>query len=123
MNREVCGQCDAPLVLCECFDILTYKRWCNHCKDHVNEKIHHETCEFARLKKENKENNMKVDIPMEQVYEIVRKVLQEAFDDNRYSLEDTWPDTELLSALDRVIEYFSTEKQYLDWRKTVDSHT
>lgn len=66
---------------------------------------------------------MKVDIPMEQIYEIVRKVLQEAFEDNRYSLEDTWPDTELLSALDRVIEYFSTEKQYLDWRKTVDSHT
>ena len=66
---------------------------------------------------------MKVDIPMEQIYEIVRKVLQEAFEDNRYSLEDTWPDAELLSALDRVIEYFSTEKQYSDWRKSVDSHT
>lgn len=31
-------------------DIFTHKRWCNHCKDHVDLTKHHETCEFARLK-------------------------------------------------------------------------
>lgn len=55
MNREVCGQCGAPVDLCECFDIFSYARWCNHCKNHVNEKLHHETCEFAALQKEVKE--------------------------------------------------------------------
>lgn len=31
-------------------DIFTHKRWCNHCKDHVDLNKHHETCEFAALK-------------------------------------------------------------------------
>ena len=51
MNREVCAQCDAPVDLCDCF-ILNHARWCNHCKNHVNAKLHHETCEFAALQKE-----------------------------------------------------------------------
>ena len=33
-------------------DIYTHARWCNHCNDHVNTTTHHETCEFAALKKE-----------------------------------------------------------------------
>lgn len=36
-------------------DILTHKRWCNHCKDHVDLNVHYETCEFAALQKEVKE--------------------------------------------------------------------
>ena len=32
--------------------ILTHKRWRNHCKDHVDLNVHHETCEFAALQKE-----------------------------------------------------------------------
>lgn len=51
MNREVCGQCDAPVELCGCF-ILNHARWCNHCKFHVNVQTHHESCEFAALQKE-----------------------------------------------------------------------
>ena len=35
-------------------DIHTYARWCNHCKNHVNHDKHHETCEYAALKKEVK---------------------------------------------------------------------
>lgn len=49
MNREVCGQCDAPVDLCECFDIFTYKRWCNSCKQHVNEDEHYQVCRLAYL--------------------------------------------------------------------------
>lgn len=51
MNREVCGQCDAPVDLCSCF-ILNHARWCNHCKFHVNVQTHAESCEFAALQKE-----------------------------------------------------------------------
>lgn len=51
MNREVCGDCDAPLELCDCF-IRNHARWCNHCKNHVNVQTHAESCEFARLQKE-----------------------------------------------------------------------
>ena len=51
MNREVCGDCYAPLELCACF-ILNHARWCNHCKFHVNVQTHHESCEFAALQKE-----------------------------------------------------------------------
>jgi hypothetical protein len=36
-------------------DIFTHARWCNHCNDHVDLHKHHETCEFAALKKEVKE--------------------------------------------------------------------
>lgn len=36
-------------------DIYTHKRWCNHCNDHVDLNLHHETCEFAALKKEVEE--------------------------------------------------------------------
>ena len=55
MNRDVCGQCDAPVDLCTCFDIYTHARWCNHCNFHVDLKTHHENCEFAALQKEVKE--------------------------------------------------------------------
>lgn len=33
-------------------DIFTHAQWCGHCKFNVDEKTHHETCEFAALKKE-----------------------------------------------------------------------
>lgn len=36
-------------------DILTHKRWCNHCKDHVDLRLHYKTCEFAALQKEVEE--------------------------------------------------------------------
>jgi hypothetical protein len=36
-------------------DIHTFKRWCNHCKNAADFDTHHETCEFAGLKKEVKE--------------------------------------------------------------------
>lgn len=52
MDRDVCGECWAPTQLCTCFDIFTHKKWCNHCKDHVDLRTHYETCEFAALKKE-----------------------------------------------------------------------
>lgn len=63
MNRDVCGNCDDPVELCECFDIMTHARWCNHCKMHVDLNTHHETCEFAALEKEVKklrEENFKM---------------------------------------------------------------
>lgn len=54
MNRDVCGECWTPIDLCSCF-ILNYGRWCNHCLSHVDLRKHHETCEFAALKKEVEE--------------------------------------------------------------------
>lgn len=39
----------------EHFDIFTHKRWCNHCKNHVDLNVHHETCEYTALKKEVEE--------------------------------------------------------------------
>lgn len=32
-------------------DILTHKRWCNHCRDHVDHLTHANTCSFAALQK------------------------------------------------------------------------
>lgn len=55
MNRDVCGKCFTPYDLCDCFNIFTHARWCQHCKFHVDDKKHHETCEFAALQKEVKE--------------------------------------------------------------------
>lgn len=33
-------------------DIFTHAQWCGHCKFNVDVETHHETCEFAALKKE-----------------------------------------------------------------------
>ena len=57
MDRDVCGICFDPIDLCKCpqIDIYTHGRWCNHCNFHVDLKTHHETCEFAALKKEVEE--------------------------------------------------------------------
>lgn len=36
-------------------DIFTHARWCNHCSNHVDLNKHHETCEYAAIKKEVEE--------------------------------------------------------------------
>ncbi len=36
-------------------DIFTHAQWCGHCKFNVDAETHHETCEFAALKKEVEE--------------------------------------------------------------------
>lgn len=33
-------------------DIFTHAQWCGHCKFNVDVNTHHETCEYAALKKE-----------------------------------------------------------------------
>lgn len=93
-------------------NILTHKRWCNHCKEHVNEEVHHLSCEFARLKM--------FKFTPEQMEFLVREELRDAYELNLKVDGYEEVDLELVNALLTVIQYYSGEKDFEEWKKKVD---